>query len=772
MKSTDPPPPAPEPTDDAGTRPTGEPEGTPLALPIASVDPDDRYVELELIRAGGSSEVWRVRDRMLDRVVAMKRIAPGVSAEPAIAEARVAARLQHPGVLPIYEVGHTARGERWLTMREVAGQDLDRVLADARRGDGAWSRRRLVDVFARICEPMAYAHAQGIVHRDLKPANVRVGAFGDVIVLDWGIARPIGAPGDRAGTPSWCPPEQAAGAPVDPRADVYMLGQILRRILDATPGEGRDDTLDALVARAVDPDPARRPSDAAALLDPVTAWLDGARRRAEARELVAEARVMRPEIEALIAAARADERAAAALLDPIAPNAPVAEKRAAWALEDRARAQRAKALRRQLDFEQRLQAARRRADDLAEARVMLADYYRERLDAAEAARDVDTAAEYETRLRDVDDGRHAAWLDGDGAVTVITDPPGAEVWCARYETHERRLVAGAERWLGRTPLVDAPLARGDWQLRVTLPGHHAVIHPVQIERGGRWDGVAPGDRAPTPIVLPPLGELDADERYVPPGWCWTGGDRQAADGLPRRRLWVDGFVMQRRPLTWRGLVATLDEMVAAGDDALAERIPPPADGPDEGFLRVERTAAGGYRVVSLDPARVVDDWPVVRIDWYGACALAAWRARRSGRPWRLPHDIEREKAARGVDGRWLPWGDFFDHTWANVLDSRSDRPRPGPVDEFPTDVSPYGIEGLIGNTRDWCLNGYRRDGLPPDAQRLIVTAAPTDDTPRVLRGGGWGSRADVARAASRYADRPDRRLSMVGVRLVRPWPPR
>jgi serine/threonine protein kinase len=187
-------------------------------------------------------------------------------------EAHVLARLEHPGIVPIHDVGRLADGRLYYVMKRVRGETLRELRARGVLDDP-------LRVFERVCEPVAFAHAQGCIHRDLKPENVMVGAFGEVMVMDWGVAKvtreesaaahaaerraaPPGAPpGDTAagtvlGTPGYMAPEQAAGADtVDERADVYGLGAILYMLLagDAPAADSR-----AAVARLAEAGTPRR----------------------------------------------------------------------------------------------------------------------------------------------------------------------------------------------------------------------------------------------------------------------------------------------------------------------------------------------------------------------------------------------------------------------------------------------------------------------------------------------------------------------------------
>jgi serine/threonine protein kinase len=275
-----------------------------------------RYSVVEEIGRGGMGTVYLAFDEELGREVAIK--VPNALAGPALErrlqlEAHVLARLEHPGIVPIHDTGRLADGRLFYVMKRVQGRTLRQHLEAV---PGLTERLR---VFERICEPVTFAHAQGIIHRDLKPENVMVGSFGEVMVLDWGVAKAVvgqssglnqketASPQSRddpeaskpassmtgqgtvVGTRGFMAPEQARGAvdEIDQRADVYSLGAILFLLLtNEVPVSDRDPIvqlrrqgvprpLAAVCGRALAVDPAGRYETATALAEDVARYRAG-----------------------------------------------------------------------------------------------------------------------------------------------------------------------------------------------------------------------------------------------------------------------------------------------------------------------------------------------------------------------------------------------------------------------------------------------------------------------------------------------------------------
>jgi serine/threonine-protein kinase len=332
--------------------PTDDPAPT---TPMRFVDPRaatledaghvSRYRLGERLGQGGMGEVRLCRDRRVGRDVAMKVILPEHADRDALRarflrEARVQGQLEHPSIVPVYDLGLAVEGATYFTMKRVRGLGLDAVLAQLRRGDpeavARFTRHKLLTAFTTVCNAVHYAHHRGVIHRDLKPGNIMLGDFGEVYILDWGVARLVEgdtegdasreapvrveaepmkhtALGTVIGTPGYLAPEQVQGQPAQVATDVYALGAILFELLTLeslhpraslqqlvastlqgpeahaavrAPDREVPPELEAISLQATHLDPAQRHPSAGALCDAVERFLEGdrdlARRRAMA----------------------------------------------------------------------------------------------------------------------------------------------------------------------------------------------------------------------------------------------------------------------------------------------------------------------------------------------------------------------------------------------------------------------------------------------------------------------------------------------------------
>jgi eukaryotic-like serine/threonine-protein kinase len=796
------------------------------ALPdLPPLDPD-RYRDLGLLGEGGMGVVRRVYDEVLGRTVALKTLRPERTASPSavhrfVREARATSRLQHPGIVPVHDLGVLPDGRIGFTMPEITGETLE---ANIRRAHDGGLRRealhRLVASVARSAEAVAYAHESGCLHRDLKPANIMLGRFGEVYVLDWGLVH-LGAAGDLVeggsefatvegavfGTPAFMAPEQAAGdrSAEGPATDVYGLGGVLFTVLCGRAPFSGDPAwvrlqvlagtpvvepvvpapeLVAICRRCLAPSPAARYADAGELAVALDTWLTGALQQEKADQLLEEVRAQ----SGAVAALRTDATRLAAEAGAEASRVPTwadeAERRSVWRLQDQAQVAREEAEALDLVVEQQLQLALQHVPQHAGAHAALAGRARADQEAAETSRDWAQARRAEARLRSHTDAlpgahpdrrQHLTYLEGIGALSLVTEPVGATATLFRYQVRDRRLHAVHVADLGTTPIREHALEPGSYRVELKHPGCQTVLYPVHIGRGEHWHGCAPGESAPRPIVLPAAGLLGPDERYVPPGWAWIGGDDEAFRSLPRRRVWVEGFVIQCLPVCNRSWLEFANDLLAQGRPEDAERcLPRSGEGQRTGDARsAYQLGSDGRYALGRDAEGHLwtPQLPVCYVDQPRVLMYVEWLRSETGRPWRLLGELEWEKAGRGADGRCFPFGDAIDPSWASLGLSCSPPPLPVDVGARPSDVSVYGVRDLAGTIRATTV------GLDDDAAWSRGPAVapvpdwpPTPESQLVLRGGAWGSTLRLARLANRGRAPWLGRSALVGVRLGRSWP--
>jgi serine/threonine-protein kinase len=302
---------------------------TDLDLPAELSLGFDRYSEFGPIARGAKAELRSCWDPMMGRRVAMKTLLQEFARDDNerrrfLREARVTAQLQHPNTVPVYEIGRYDGDCLYFTMKCIAGEDLFKVLQRLSWKDttteAAFPRERLVEAVIQACQACAYAHAHGVVHRDLKPENIWLGAFREVVVLDWGVSKVWGASssvdgdqgpmsdadldqevtpltrvGQRPGTPLYMSPEQVLGkSSLDERTDIFSIGVVLYELLsfrepfrgrtvrqtfenilhedplplsEAVPERGVPESLEAIVEKSLAKEPERRFQSMVELID-------------------------------------------------------------------------------------------------------------------------------------------------------------------------------------------------------------------------------------------------------------------------------------------------------------------------------------------------------------------------------------------------------------------------------------------------------------------------------------------------------------------------
>ncbi len=748
-------------------------EGAPLTTGSGE-QPVRKYQIDSVIGSGGMGTVIKAFDVDLHRWVAMKVVRQEAAGNKDhlsrfVEEAQVCGQLEHPNIPPVHEMGVDPDGQVYFTMKLVKGRTLQEISRDLSLGRPEVRRDftpiRLAQILQQAAMGVHYANVRGVIHRDLKPENIMVGDYGEVLVMDWGLAKVSGEDtgarlfgedavvtartesglhtlaGAVQGTPSYMAPEQARGEQeaIDARTDVY--GKVVPKRTEIPPD------LEAICMKAISPRKEERYADTREFQQDLQSYIEGTRdrerRRGEALALVAEGRKQLSSylgLEKMRGELKEEARKAG---EKIAPYDPLEKKKTLWSIEDsivkieREGAQVFSRTRSTLD------AAIQTDPACQEARRVLADLYWERFVDAEARHDDQTAALYRGLVEANDDGRYAARLKGDGTMVLRTDPPGAEAVLYRYVEEERILVAREPRSLGMTPLGPVSLPMGSYLIILKLEGFADTRYPVSIGRAEDHAGK---------VKLRREEEIGSDFVYVPAGEFIRGGDPESYGGIERSRVFVDDFYIGRFPLTMGEYCEFLDSLAAAGGK-VEEHLPQqPGErylelGPGGGYRPADRIVVGETR--KRYPPGFEVSCPVMGISWHSALAYARWRSERDGREYGLPTEDAWEKGARGVDGRFHPWGDHFDWTFVKGGLSRSEPAQPEPVGAFPTDESPYGVRDLLGTIREWTQTWYdERAGS------------------RVVRGGAWSLIAPRHfRCATRFGYTASSRSSVVGFRL-------
>ncbi len=758
-----------------------------LQVEVDLTDSGRRFEMEDELGRGAMGIVSNARDVDLEREVAVKRLREGrdASAESVdlfLAEARLTGSLEHPSIVPVYELGRLRGGEPFFAMRRLRGRSLADLLRALRAGDEAAARKfgrtRLLTLFLQICGAVDYAHSRGVVHRDLKPANVVVGEYGDVQLLDWGIAlrlEDIDAPipaGVVCGTPGFIAPEllwQREDV-VSRLAEVWALGALFyelltceravvgfaaQEILEETltgriapprlraPDRDVPDELAELCMEALSSTPADRPASAGELARRIEEFLEGARERARLRQeadaAVAKAQEARDRLATLQEELSEAEALADGLLRRVQPWHRIEDKRPMWAAEDRVRDLRDGRDDLFHEAEAAYLEAQRRVPDHAGAREGLSTLWWARLAREELAGDRRGVRRAAARLREIDGEEAEDRLRGDGALSLTSDPPGAHVWLHPFELHDRLLMPRAGRDLGTTPLDSVPVPLGHHLLMLDQPGLAPMRLPITVQRGAK-----------VTRFVSLRAHLDVPEGmvHVPGGTFITGGAPTPYGKSTRLEMEaLDDFAIGTFPVTlgeYAAFLAVLDP--AEADD----RTPLTPGG--VALLRRE----GERFVPHVDPlrpgikpaaARIARRLPVVAVRWEDAAAYCAWRATTIGRDLCLPSALQWEKAARGVDGRRYPWGDSWDPGFVNRAGALEGAARLEPVGMYGMDQSMYGMRDSCGGVREWCAEEVGEE--------------------RACRGGDW-TRRDDQPLATHSSVPPEVRSVRIGFRLCLP----
>ena len=698
-----------------------------------------RYEFLEELGRGGMGQILRAEDQLLEREIALKTILPDTTVDQPhqrlLAEARLTGQLEHPSIVPVYELGRLSNGEPYYTMRVITERSLETILEELRHDSpDAPSLLHMAQIIRQICLAIQYAHERGIIHRDLKPENILIGEYGEVFVIDWGIAKILthlsDAPspttdaenkiGALVGTPQYMAPEQAHGEndAVDERTDVYALGALLYEIMTLTPVFSSPTVLGLLMAivqeqpeppsqrapdrdiprpleeiclRALSKDPDDRFPSAVALADELDLFIEGVkdqeRKKSDALELIEQARKARQNYDR----ARRELTNAIERRDELRASIPAwadeSERVVVWESEDRVEDLEV-AVERHFGKTVRLLSQSLGHMSLPEAHDALASMYWERFVKAENRDDLAVATYFENLVRQHDTGAFTDRLRGLGHLNIRVQPAETELALYRVTENHRRLVAHETVTRETHCLNLNRLPHGRYRLAATAPGFAPIQMPLFLQRQGHqnWE-----------LSLWPRQLVPDDFVVIPGGPFQTGSPDEG--GHSQRTIDLSSYAIQRTPVTCAEYVEFLNAL-ARTDLAMARRHAP----------RIAEDAPSYFPIVDgrfTVPKEDSDgdawhpNWPICMVNYDDATAYIRWRSRRDGLSYRLPTSMEWEKAARGVDGRLYPWGNHFDPSFCNMKYSTRGKPVPVPVGSFEVDRSPYGVVDMAGNIADW-----------------------------------------------------------------------
>lgn len=765
-------------------------EGEERPTQLNTGDPSQRFQRRSVLGVGGMGEVIEYEDELIGRSVAIKRIKPGsTNLARAFAllerEARVTGRLEHPNIVPLYDMGTDPLRGPFYIMRLLSHPTLAQILINLRKQDTDtlqdYSLNKLIRCFVQVCRAIDYAHSRNVIHCDIKPANILVGPFGEVLVVDWGFCHILGERRtQRGGTPGFLAPEQLDldDSSLSVRTDVFALGAVLYDILclqhafpilpiqfmaDAvrrgeppfpppvapsvrSPERKISPELDEICLKAIALHPADRFASARELADAVDFYLEGtkekARRLGRAQELTEQGDLLADNFRDLIQ--EMPERIAEInrLRAAIAPWSAPTEKQSLWDAEDREVVLQSVSHRTFQAAIATYEHALEEVSDYAPARLGLARLYWEALQRAQDRRAEGERIHLEGMVNQYDDGSLQRSARTVASLSLRIE--GSVLGLCLQLTGEigRRMLPVREQRFNGSAIHVQNLEPGSY-LIVIETSKGIIRTPLHLRAGVE---------ASLLLDLSKAEALIQGESLVPAGEALLGGHETSLLGEELHRIYVPAFFLDEFPVSFASYLSFLDA-IRKEDPAYLEKFLPRTDHGEpllifSGEWLPTRTYRWKFSLQDLLK------FPVVGIDMHSAFAFAQWKSSTTGRRYRLPNELEWEKAARGTDGRAYPWGDHFDASFCKMRESRAGSAHLEPSGIFDSDTSPYGIRDMAGGIADWVV-----PALEGDNEQLSSQA--------VTRGGAWCDWRSDCHVAARRPYSPLEHSERVGFRLAR-----